>query len=77
MISVYSFLLHLGRNRYSGYARPPAHKTDVLDLMSHDGGTVWFAGIPCTGGFYRIKSLLEVDGHCAITSEHQSSPKGD
>lgn len=39
-----------------------------LDVMFDEDGSVWFAGIPSSGDFERLRDLLSMQGHAVLTS---------
>lgn len=56
-------LTSLGSERFGAYERSLGEQKKSLDVMFDLDGTVWFAGIPKRGDFFRLQELLINQGH--------------
>lgn len=62
-------LTEVGKRSFAVYERQVTTNERHLDVMFDADGAVWFAGIPGRGDMKKFQSILQAQGHAAVTTE--------
>ena len=69
-------LTPLGITRFSQFDRTLKPSDKNFDIMFEEEGAIWLAGIPRHDDMRRLKTILEKEGHIAITTQDERSTRG-
>ncbi len=62
-------LTALGEKKFSQFERGLKPSDKTFDIMFEEEGTIWLAGIPRRNDMKRLKTILEKEGHIAVTTQ--------
>jgi len=68
-------LTPLGEARFRQFDRVLKDSDKTFDIMFDEEGSIWLAGIPKRNDMRRLKTILEKEGHFAITTQDDRSLK--
>lgn len=66
-------LTPLGEMRFRQFDQPVKPSEKTFDIMFEGEGAVWLAGIPRRNDMRRLKTILEKEGHFAVTTQDERS----
>ncbi|ARH00453.1 4Fe-4S single cluster domain-containing protein [Legionella micdadei] len=70
------YLTSLGKERFQVYEQITLEDSKSFDLMFDTDGTIWFAGIPKRHDMFRLKEILERDGHSIVSTQDKRVLEG-
>lgn len=70
------YLTPLGEKRFRPFDRALKPSDKTFDIMFDEAGTIWLAGIPKRDDMRRLKTILEKEGHHAVTTQHERFRRG-
>ncbi len=67
------YLTALGETRFRQFARTLKSSDKTFDIMFEEEGAIWLAGIPKRNDMQRLKTILDKEGHVAVTTVDKRS----